>query len=96
MSFWCRGRAGGETYVGEVDNGLPTLPTKDVEEREGEGVDRVVLAVVREPLLAPFGVLAPVSEQEKGQRLGGQGGRKPHWWGLLTQQAAKRTQKSAL
>ena len=56
-----RGRTDGGTYVGEVDDGLSACPAEDVQECEREGVDRAVLAVVRQPLLAVCSILAPVS-----------------------------------
>ena len=60
ISLCSRGRPGGTTYVGEVDDRLPARPAEDIQEREREDVDGAVLAVVRQPLLAALRVLAPV------------------------------------
>ena len=54
----------GKTNVGKVDGGHATLGIELVEERERDGVDRVILAVVRQRLLLVVAVLPPVATEE--------------------------------
>ena len=55
----------GETNVGKVDGGHATLGVELVEERERDGVDRVILAVVRQRLLLVVAVLPPVATEDE-------------------------------
>lgn len=50
-----------ETYVSEIDHGLSTFTTEDVEECKRDHVDGVVGTVERQPLLTSGAILTPVA-----------------------------------
>ena len=58
-------RSAGGTHVGKVNNGKTAGSLELVEERERDGVDRVILAVVRQRLLLVVAVLPPVAIEDE-------------------------------
>ena len=55
----------GKTNVRKVDGGHATLGVELVEERERDGVNGVILAVVRQRLLLVVAVLPPVATEDE-------------------------------
>ena len=51
-----------ETNVCKIDDGLTAFTTEDIQEREGNDVHGVVLAVETERVLAVSAILTPIAE----------------------------------